>query len=104
MTGDFQGLNTGTCETKNIKAVVTEVTVGKRNNYDDSSKQSISYLKFTDDFGFEVAFGTAFDAPAGLKTWSFDSENGGFIGVYGTYSEMINEIGPYYSPGLCTCS
>lgn len=38
------------------------------------------------------------------QTWNFDLSNGGFIGLYGYYTEMLNSLGPYYNPGNCDCS
>ena len=38
-----------------------------------------------------------------MKNYNFDLANGGFIGVYGTNTDMINSLGPYYDPGICNC-
>ena len=57
-----------------------------------------------DDWGSSYEFGESLDATGGTYTYSFSGSNGGFIGVYGTYSEMLNEFGPYSSKLYCTCS
>ena len=53
--------------------------------------------------GIERTWGSFFDVTGDFMEHDFDVSNGGFIGVYGSYTDMLNAVGPYYNPGDCTC-
>lgn len=51
----------------------------------------------------EANFGSWEFSRGGVKTYNFDISYGGFIGVYGDNTDMINTLGPFYNPGVCSC-
>ena len=81
-----------------------KVILGSVEHYSDSSKDVLGFAQFRDDLGTERTWGSFFSITGGIIEHNFDTSNGGFIGIYGNYTDMLNSIGPYYNPGLlCTC-
>ena len=104
ITGDLHGSDLhGFCETRSFSGTVISVRVGRASHYSEAGIYVINYLKMEDDFGTDVTFGQWILVNGGMKTYSFDVANGGFIGFFGTSTDMINQLGPYYDPGICTC-
>jgi len=105
LTGAQLAHTDDTCKSWEPFGTTVGLTLGKRKHYSDPSKDVINFAEFRADTGFvKLEFGNRLESNAGILNYDFDKIDGGFIGVYGSYTDdLISSLGPYSNPGICSC-